>query len=508
MTTPQKSSVESTSGIFTYVASSIPFGLFGLVRFIANNFTSDLIKEAYLLLTNKESLSTKQQYFENLIQLYAKYDPDKYFDYPFTTILSFAYNYATGKTLLRQLIDPSTYASGLSMVLNPRQYWKYYKDTVSYKYNQIPGINQFFGYDRNLNYELPVLWSWKHRENGVFEIVPNYQYIPDGSAITSAKVVSAYNVAASKFVSRVLAYHDRAHQRQLKNLYNEMNGSIAQKLNENFKYWDYNKRENGFVLLQSVAIDEISRDGPNYHISGDKDSWLEEENLFYISMYDKENSEFEITDSAKSNLNHVTLCRSHHIADSAKDLSEATREELRGLMNDLEGPNTRRRVQNTSSQGASSSSNDQRDSSQGASSSSNDQRDSSQGAPSSSNNAEEESLNSSSTTTEYVPGRQTYQERQENAYQERLNSELRATKNPTLYRLVNGYLANAFEKTLFRPSQYAAMMYSEMLDGEIVASYLLVQHSISRISSSCQRRNNLQSASFGYFTRHYQSIHF
>mgnify|MGYP003110218125 CR=1 FL=1 len=246
--------------------------------------------------------------------------------------------------------------------------------------------------------DLPVLWRWKHTQGGNFKLVFNYEYMPDESAVVTAQVTAAYNTAASVFVKRVLAYHDRAYKRQLKTVYNQLHGSIGDKLNEGFEHWDIDKLQNGFVLLQSIATLEVGtgrKVNPDFHVMHDQDSWLEEENLFVLSKLE-ENSELD----KSGEFSGVKLCRSHRIPQRVKEIPKRTKVNV-----------TQNIVQEENAQGGKG---DQGEDDQGI-----------------------------------------------------LDKSQDALRRPTGYRLVNGYVAEAYKKILYRPSQYAAMMYDEMLGGEI-----------------------------------------
>jgi hypothetical protein len=243
--------------------------------------------------------------------------------------------------------------------------------------------------------DFPVLWRWKHISDGKFELVFNYEYMPDDSSIATAQVTAAYNTAASVFVKRVLAYHDRAYKRQLKTVYNQLHGSIGEKLNEGFEPWDINKLQNGFVLLQSVATLDLQEDSKkpivNYHVVHDQDSWLAEENLFVLSKIE-EDTEF----AKEHQLINLKFCRSHQVPQRIQDVSTKERKKI---AEELDAAAVR---------------------------------------------ASQKVLNDTIL---------------ENTQDKLLN--------PTAYRLVNGYVAESNKEILYRPSQYAAMMYDEMLGGEI-----------------------------------------
>jgi len=222
--------------------------------------------------------------------------------------------------------------------------------------------------------------------------------MPDESAVVTAQVTAAYNTAASVFVKRVLAYHDRAYKRQLKTVYNQLHGSIGEKLNEGFEPWDINKLQNGFVLLQSVATLDLEEGSEgsdtaivNYHVEHDQDSWLDEENLFVLSKVE-ENTKF----TADNQLINLKFCRSHQVPQRIQDVPIKERKKISEELDSAALEASKKVLNDTILE-----------------------------------NTQEKLL------------------------------------NPTAYRLVNGYVGESNKEILYRPSQYAAMMYDEMLGGEI-----------------------------------------
>lgn len=105
---------------------------------------------------------------------------------------------------------------------------------------------------------LPLVKSWCYQSDGRFRIVLDTNYRYNASVLQTKKVNAAYEVGASIFVKKVLAFHDRAYKRQLKQMHDELQGSIATKLDMAFKPRNpkattFSPESGGMVLLQCVG---------------------------------------------------------------------------------------------------------------------------------------------------------------------------------------------------------------------------------------------------------------
>lgn len=116
--------------------------------------------------------------------------------------------------------------------------------------------------------QLPLVKSWVYNDNDDFRLFLDGKYTYNASVLHAKKVNAAYEVAASVFVKKVLAFHDRAYKRQLKRMYNELHGSIGSKLDMAFKLRksdakDVRPESGGFVLLQCVSENGVPLEGYN-----------------------------------------------------------------------------------------------------------------------------------------------------------------------------------------------------------------------------------------------------